>query len=232
MDPLFVRHFLLVKACVLYTREVWDANEILTECYLKRVKDTRLVKCAFNCGLQFSNPFIGGVTRKALTSLPSVHGKSCIVPTLCYSSILPESRYNNVYPTCTICLDREVKVVFGNCGHSNICEHCLNTMYQKKRPHEQIQCPTCRIPITGCEASCFKNPRCDQHPVGAFEIATLSQDTECVICHLTPIHPRRMCVKQECESRTFVCKHCETNGRGDAVISCSKCNGSVVKIFT
>jgi hypothetical protein len=43
---------------------------------------------------------------------------------------------------CVVCMDRHRQIVFGNCGHCNVCNDCYLTMLGNVKV-----CPMCRVPI-------------------------------------------------------------------------------------
>lgn len=213
---------------------------LLTENYLSPI-GPRTVTCVYNCGLRLSMLFVEELVNMGLAEeFQHLHYRGCVVEALCS---VKESKEDSGcddglctdLPTCIVCLERSVGVVFGNCGHANICIRCLDLLYRSKG--RSMNCPSCRTPLTTRVDSPYStfttDSSCSRPPNGVINLRIELATQRCVLCRKKSSRvPGKLCTNQMCRSRTLVCRDCINRGIRD-VTSCSSCGckDSVATIY-
>lgn len=119
------------------------------------------------------------------------------------------------YANCCICLQNDVDIAFGGCGHAVTCFSCVKSLWTKKT----MTCPTCRAAIF-CVSGRISS---------IIAIKGMNSKTKCDSCYqdLTQI-PGWLCTSVGCRNRSVLCESCEAVSNG---WMCGECSTQLRKVF-
>ena len=149
--------YLDTAATVVKTKDVQKSSVSLKDVQKSSVSDGEVQKPSVSDGEVQNNK--SSVSSKQINE-PSVSAKQINEPkfpdtksSICCQTKIPrelhtEVKANDSYGECNICfddkLDPECKRVFSPCGHSDICDSCLETLLKSTKEDEHLSCPMCR----------------------------------------------------------------------------------------